>query len=131
MQSLSSADPPPPHTALGYPIGWDVECGDGWFDLLDELCARIQAAVDAGAEQPRVLQVKEKFVGLRFYVRGADGQMETWIDEAEARSCVTCEVCGASGVLRRSRDGWLGTRCDAHAGDHSRVVVYETQGRPS
>ncbi|MGF6506369.1 hypothetical protein OKW26_002172 [Paraburkholderia sp. 32] len=28
---------------------WGVECGDGWFDLIDMLCARLQLATKHGA----------------------------------------------------------------------------------
>jgi hypothetical protein len=41
----------------------------GWRDLLERLCGRIEAALRAG-ETIQILQIKEKFAGLRCYWRG-------------------------------------------------------------
>lgn len=97
---------------------WGIECGDGWYDLLDELCSKIQAYVDKkGIPQVEATQVKEKFATLRFYTGGVDG--ESWddiqdiIEEAEIKSAHTCDVCGKMGNLRGR--GWLMTRCDEHS----------------
>jgi hypothetical protein len=47
--------------------------GDGWFDLLWLLCERLEPVVATAEKETggrfEVLQVKEKFGGLRFYVR--------------------------------------------------------------
>ncbi|WP_115306190.1 hypothetical protein [Suttonella ornithocola] len=49
------------------------ECGEGWFDLIDTLCASIQSYIDqeneAGNPVKQVVarQVKEKLYTLRFY----------------------------------------------------------------
>ena len=44
------------------------ECGDGWIDLINELCFKLQAYIDDfdSVEQVIAGQVKEKFGGLRF-----------------------------------------------------------------
>jgi hypothetical protein len=68
----------------------------------------------------KVLQVKEKFAGLRFYVR-FDGLRLRHTDDAISRrigaameeSFHTCEICGQPGELRE--DGWIKTLCDEHA----------------
>jgi len=60
-------------------------------------------------------QVKEKFGTLRFYYHGGDDRIEGMVRMAESMSSVTCEECGAPGVLRGG--GWLQTLCDTHAGD--------------
>lgn len=56
-----------------------------------------------------ILQIKEKWGGLRFYV---DADMETlhFIDEMEEKSLTVCERCGEFGKLRRG--GWVLTLCD-------------------
>lgn len=43
------------------------ECDDGWFDIIDVLCERIQFLIDHN-DRPQVVaqQVKEKFGTLRF-----------------------------------------------------------------
>jgi hypothetical protein len=106
-----------PEQASGYP--W---CEAGWRDLLERLCGRIEAALRAG-ETIRILQIKEKFAGLRCYWRG-DVSPETAakINEAialgEARSACTCEECGDVGELHR------------HAGRYQTLCVIHAKGAP-
>jgi len=40
-----------------------IECGDGWFGIIDFLCKRLKENGECEA-----VQVKEKYGGLRFYV---------------------------------------------------------------
>ena len=76
-------------------MGFGFECGDGWFELIKELCEKLQKM---NLEGFSVLQVKEKFGGLCFYV----GLIETekadtvyrLINEAESKSYKICEICG-------------------------------------
>ncbi len=73
----------------------EIVCGDGWFDLIDVLCARMQFHTDVdGAPQVVALQVKEKFGTLRFYADGADEIHTGMIDVAQAMSERTCGSCG-------------------------------------
>lgn len=45
---------------LGIPY-WGIECGKGWFKLLERLCRQVQARVDNRAiEQVVFQQIKEK-----------------------------------------------------------------------
>lgn len=92
-----------------------IDCGDGWLGLLDALCARLQFHTDHGdGPQVRVVQVKEKFGVLRFYVEDADEVQQGMIDLAQALSERTCEVCGALG--RATSDGGVfAARCPVHA----------------
>ena len=48
-------------------MGWGMECGDGWFQLIDKLCEDIVNIIDDKTIDVTALQVKEKFGGLRFY----------------------------------------------------------------
>ncbi len=116
-----------PYTVYG------IECGDGWFDLIYKLCADIEALLTANStadnDWPRVLQVKQKFAGLRFYISSyrsavsmpAPGFIEVrpaadinaigdLIEAAEAKSFEVCEDCSAPGTLHR--DGWWHVKCD-------------------
>jgi len=93
---------------------WGFDCGDGWFDILDRLSARI-SELDPDCE---ALQVKEKFGTLRFYHTSGVPAVEKAVDDAEAESAATCEECGKPGQLRGK--GWLVTRCDEHWGSWSR-----------
>lgn len=54
-----------------------VECGDGWFALIDRLCRAHENEIEMMASRgmvkerwPRVAQIKEKAGSLRFYIRG-------------------------------------------------------------
>lgn len=94
---------------------WGFCCGDGWFALIDELCARLQHMTDhEGEPQIVAVQVKEKFGTLRFYVRSATEAQFKLIDEVEERSFFICEVCGAPGELL-DESSWYQVRCPEHA----------------
>jgi hypothetical protein len=104
---------------------WGFEHGDGWYQIIDSLCANIQNHIDwknrsaaAGYEDwkpvPQVVaeQVKEKFGTLRFYYRGGDDVIDGMVRMAESWSAVACEECGAPGT-QNSR-GWIKTLCETH-----------------
>jgi len=116
---------------------WGFEVGDGWYQILDSLCANIQHHIDWShknhewalkwnAEHPDkqrpvrdpvpqviAVQVKEKFGGLRFYYDGGDDQIHGMVQMAESWAIHTCEECGAPGYTRYG--GWHRTLCDHHA----------------
>jgi len=105
------------------------ECGSGWYDLINELCAEISEIVQSSEMQlwPNVVQVKEKFGGLRFYIHTSDftNAMVTEADKlasdamiekiyqsiskAESKSLVTCEECGLPGKLYQA--SWVHVKC--------------------
>jgi hypothetical protein len=97
---------------------WGFECGDGWFDILDQLMANIQHHIDwkerqgLGVSQVTVDQVKEKFGTLSFYYTGGDEYISGLVDMASSISSVTCEVCGKPG--KQNDGGWIKTRCEEH-----------------
>jgi len=92
-------------------------CGDGWFVLIDRLCAAISADVKAGNSSPVVVtQVKEKFGRLRFRFRGGDDGIRHLVRLAENLSETTCEICGRSRVAHISANqGVLCAECLARA----------------
>jgi hypothetical protein len=103
-----------PAAAQGYPA-----CEDGWRDLLERVCMRIEAVLVESGGSCRVLQIKEKLGTLRFYWSGemsddAKLRVEEAIALANARSACTCETCGVEGRLY-DRGGWLATACAEHA----------------
>ena len=81
-----------------------IECEKGWESLYAPLIERCQK------EGVKILQIKEKFGGLRFYVDTGSTDLFRAIDAAEDASFKICEQCGAPGKLRSG--GWLKTRCD-------------------
>ena len=89
---------------------WGIECGDGWYTLIDTLCQCLEHIQSSEGPHIEAAQVKEKYGGLRFY---ADhGSSEQWgaIAMAEAMSEEICEACGSTDRVEQS-DGWIETRC--------------------
>ena len=90
---------------------WGFECGDGWYDILDNLCGAITEYTH-DPDEVYVDQIKEKFGRLRFYLSREDDVMHGMITLAEYMSGHTCELCGAPG---KTRDvSWFVTLCDEH-----------------
>lgn len=93
---------------------WGFECDDGWFDIIHDLCTRLQQYIDnTSVEQVVATQVKEKYGTLRFYYHGGDDYTDVLVAEAERKSAEVCEVCGDKGKLM-SFGGWLKTVCEKH-----------------
>ena len=100
-------------------VSFWIETGDGWYDLLYELCTRIQEIIDDKGDEEfreyfRILQVKEKFGGLRFYMSGAPKLIHDLVDEYEEKSYKTCELCGEPGQMMScnvGKGGWYQTLC--------------------
>jgi hypothetical protein len=81
------------------------ECGDGWYDILDELCRKI-TEVD---KEAYLLQVKEKYGALRVYGTFNE-KAQKLAYEAEKESESVCEYCSKPGKIREG--GWLRCLCD-------------------
>jgi len=121
-------------------FGLDV--GDGWYQLIREMCAEITAAYEAAGREVDIVvdQVKEKYGTLRFYYHHEDQEtairafdclpgspslriqsghsslhqkVAEIVDKYEERSAYVCEVCGQPGILRTDLD-WVLTLCDEH-----------------
>ncbi len=99
--------------------------GDSWFDILWRLCGHMETLVaeleHATGCKFEVLQVKEKFGGLRIYVNHANDAIRRRIETAEQESLHTCEVCGRRG--KRRENSWIKTLCDEHAGGERTAKV--------
>jgi len=92
------------------------DCRDGWFQIIYDLSAEIMTlAEQAGIEAPEMVQVKEKFGGLRYYVDGGNGAIFSCIQKAGDESMDVCEICGNAGKIRQG--GWVQTLCDDHYED--------------
>jgi hypothetical protein len=80
---------------------WGFQCGDGWFEIIDDLCAEITRQVNAGTMPPLVAaQVKEKSGYLRFFIRDhfnrdANPEAHRLIELAQKRAERTCQYCGS------------------------------------
>lgn len=100
---------------------WGMECGDGWYDLLDTLLQKLDFISKHSGVQVVANQIKEKFGTLRFYYStiiktdlNIDPIVEKIIDDivsnAERRSAHICETTGKHGYLcQKNGLGWMKT----------------------
>lgn len=88
------------------------QCDDGWAVILEPVAKYLHEYNSGHAPPIKVVQIKQKFGGLRVYVQGVTPELRRLIDVAEQVSYLTCEVCGETGELRRGR--WIQTLCDRH-----------------
>lgn len=139
-----------PYQFRGMPY-YMVSIDPGWIEVIEEACARIDAALTESEKQIfRWLQIKEKFAGLRLYWEGGplhvdfmhpEGRMHFEVDptepprlseairkeiaqiiaEAAGRAETLCQVCGKPGQLRQRENGWMITACDAHVSPRQEV----------
>jgi hypothetical protein len=98
-----------------------VECGEGWYSLLHDLCTVIESHINHYVpEEVRdgiyAVQIKEKFGGLRFYMDQSVPYIDGAIHLAESMSYKICEQCGGPGERRSG--GWVRTLCDEHHKEH-------------
>jgi len=84
-----------------------VECDEGWSNLVYDLCKEMNDLGFKGS----IVQIKEKFGMLRFYIDGGNDKIYELINKAEDISGTICEVCGKEGKCLNDR-GWLLTRCE-------------------
>ena len=97
---------------IGSLMMYGIDCGHGWYTLIDALCYTIEMNLGFTTSF-KVVQIKEKYGGLRFYTVGGDEKIQGMISLAESMSYNICEICGNAGKLR---DGsWIRTLCDEHA----------------
>lgn len=96
---------------------WGFQCGDGWFNLIDQLCSIIAWDIEHnGCPAVVATTVKEKYGTLRFYFRGGDERVDAYVNFAEQISGILCEKCGIPAVTK-ARNGWIATLCEQHAED--------------
>lgn len=93
-----------------------IDAGYGWAELINK-CHEKLVSFDPNY---KVVQVKEKFGGLRYYFNPSNPvhtrAMSDMVLPFERDSYTVCEVCGASGKLRKTiESSWLKTLCDEHA----------------
>lgn len=143
------------------PIQFGIECGDGWYWLLDNLMEDIQSYTNSNCERERIknkfkrnlywglikfsnripykyskhlaklaryidkhsqsekynkfspiqiIQIKEKYGGLRFYYNGGDDYIHGMVWLAESMSLKICETCGTTKNVFQTK-GWIRTTC--------------------
>jgi hypothetical protein len=93
-----------PITSRGF-----FEIDNGWLGIVKEL---IEDLIEIGWDK-EILQVKEKFGGLRFYINKSSIEIQDRILKAEKISMVTCEICGDAGN-NQIKNNWVVTCCNKH-----------------
>lgn len=86
-----------------------VEHREGWDKLLIPIFEYIEKYNSEHEDVIDILQIKEKFGGLRFYTNKYTPDLRNLISTAEELSFKTCEICGKPGET--SGTGWISTLC--------------------
>ncbi len=87
------------------PMSWGFACGNGWFDLMDQLWKDLSKYEDV-----EVIQVKEKLSVLTVYIKSKHDKARGLTGTAMRDSSIICEMCGQLGERRSG--SWLFTLCD-------------------
>lgn len=99
-----------------------IETGDGWFQLIYDLCKEIEAVykregivaniiVDAIYEKYGVLHFDFFFEKNSLEYFSYEEEIIKLVNDYEDRSETICEECGNIGILR-DVNGWLSVSCD-------------------
>ena len=90
--------------------------GPGWHGLIDEVFDKLESL----GKPTIIVQVKEKYAGLRIYTGAYESDeehpvniFERFLHDIEYRSFCICETCGKPGAVRGR--SWYYTSCDEHA----------------
>ena len=131
----------PGRADLNHPgvVRWGFDVEDGWYDIIYRLSQTLEAMILAlpdvileglyptpeRREEFYAAQVKEKFGGLRFYMKRCTNEMRAAISQAEEEAKATCIYCGEPGT---TKDGfqWHGPSCDIC---HRRMLIKRTESR--
>jgi hypothetical protein len=103
-------------------MAFGIEVNDGWYSLIDGLCASIIKILEENnytSSDIKTDQVKEKFGSLRFYYHfnkqvpdSVEKAISDLVETAERLSSEICETCGNHGKTYNDT-GWLTTECES------------------
>ena len=94
----------------------------GWKSLIMPILDMVDVEPNA-----QILQIKEKFGGLRFYATGSDS-LQAAISEAEDQSYKICMDCGQPGTQTTKWNGrgrWILTLCPACVKERRHLTAIE------
>ena len=94
-------------------MAFGYECDKGWWPLIDECIEELEKEVNKGKLKAIViLQVKEKFGGLRVYLSGETEDISRIVRRYEILADHVCEVCGEFWTAKnRVKGGWYKVLC--------------------
>lgn len=87
-----------------------IECGKGWNKLIIPILDYIDLYNSGHDDKIEILQIKEKFGGLRIYTSFSTPELDQLINDAEEQSFKTCEYCGSTKNVSQTT-GWIKTLC--------------------
>jgi len=93
------------------------ECGEGWFQMLNELCETIQAyLVGRNIKDFQITQVDQTLGTLNVDFVPRNRKISKIIEPVSKRSASICETCGAEGSLSTRVNEFLSMRvlCPMH-----------------
>jgi len=115
----------------GYWKSTDVD--EGWYQIIVD-CDKELTAIDPNYQ---ILQIKQKFGGLRYYMTPCNDTTEKQRDKMykvisryEAKAAQTCEATGKPGVLMKSSTGWLKTLNPEYVSSTEHYAKYSIFGLP-
>jgi hypothetical protein len=86
--------------------------GKGW----EQLVRKVYNAKEANGSTVGIIQVKEKWGGLRIYTDYYEPELDKVIESVGKESFTVCEECGAvAGLVKNGV--WYLTLCELHRGD--------------
>lgn len=96
-------------------IGWNKILED----MIEEICRREEFILANNLQENyqlvRIVQIKEKYGGLRVYYDGGtnDSGINLIVSNAEQLADITCQTCGTTeNVSKRYIKGWVSTLCE-------------------
>jgi len=93
---------------------WGFEVPDTWMWIIEEYLKKTQWDVDKNRLEIKILQIKEKFGGLRIYTQvmnDGDCLDEANIAYCEALADHTCAKCGIMHRDTKPTKGWITYLC--------------------
>ena len=91
-----------------------VQCGEGWYPLLWDLCTAIEALEHLGMPKVSSFRAEERLGGLFIKVGSDSFIVRELARDAEQKAATTCESCGNPGSLHLGH-GFAKTLCAEHA----------------
>ncbi len=89
---------------------WLSEINMGWSEIIKTAVAELEAIGKAD----QIVQVKEKFGGLRIYLNEYSDEINAIVRKAEKAAAQVCQMCGSNDEVKiRSTGGWCRAECEA------------------
>lgn len=121
-------------TKIPQSYGKYISVDEGWYQIIVD-CDKELTAIDPNYQ---ILQIKEKFGGLRYYISPCNDatveqreKMHQIVQKYEKIASITCEATGLNGVLMKSVGGWLKTLNVEYASKVKHYAKYSVINNPS